>query len=845
MTARHWVALLTLTLGGSATAQDAKPDVTMPRTLTDKRMQPPGTFPEFPMRNDKKIDLIYFAASKGYPLRSAPEKESKPSGYVCAYLEMFLCLEDGFQTDTTYMLLAKQDQKGNYAPLGWIERSLVCTNTCTVDDETRIQKKAFLVNKPEAIRRGGELATVPIQLVPGAVPTPPLAKSMQLSVVLFIFQDHHDAATKTRWYLVGHEPVFLMDTVIKLIDSQGVDAARKFTAEVVLGWVPEDRVFLWMTREAIEFNRDNTLPAAAPRRGAEARVFEASADARAFARGKAGVEPLFQESFDKQGVSPAPANSRMRYPLARRTRSPRGDSDGGGDDPDGGLVLRVGFQGPVIGPDGKVSIEADAMAKLQVTMNGLKSQLANTEILFIIDATQSMEEGMRQAAVMVEFILQDVAKGGAQGVRFGIAFYKDYDAVIKKKEDIVKVFPMVDAGKPEAAAYLATLKALGVEGKLTGGGDPLEQVFLGLTAGIDETQFTPLSRKIVVTIGDRGDHAKDEDGKLAQAVVDRLFVPEDLSDPQRQKSLAPIEFYALQVVDPDKDADTRQYRDQLARVCRLYNAQRAGRCVEEVGEAKLYTLAQQKLFLDDLKARYAALKRRAGELEEQMRQVQLGRYDGIKAGGMMARLLEKERIPLDKLRGGVQVFSEGFVCSRHDKLPQVRTKYLMTDREVTELVGGVGTILSVQKAESDTPAGAAALNKLLVGLITGDAGSPDPDSEPMPTLAGRLVKLKGITFQSPLLQRTVEQLKNDDGGGGAASLQEFYDMKRRHKNLASALVNKRVVWPAEPEVKMVGPFALKIWNATETLEHDRTFSMPSASSGTIKWLWVDVETEMP
>ena len=62
-----------------------------------------------------------------------------------------------------YYLLGK-DSNGEYVSLGWVQSDQCAGKNgtvCLADPETRIYRKAFLVNKVDAINEDSELNTVP------------------------------------------------------------------------------------------------------------------------------------------------------------------------------------------------------------------------------------------------------------------------------------------------------------------------------------------------------------------------------------------------------------------------------------------------------------------------------------------------------------------------------------------------------------------------------------------------------------------------------------------------------------------------------------------------------------
>lgn len=315
---------------------------------------------------------------------------------------------------------------------------------------------------------------------------------------------------------------------------------------VVKGWVDERQVLTWSTRMARQWDRQSTLPGQTARRDGEGWVYKSPADAYAhdypeIYRNVLGQEPpsvkyAFVEVFktDPQlgRVSLEYEPYQMRYPVI--------DID---DDlakklfdgfpkvhPQGQQVNELKMIGAFGGFAGMSNQEVDKMRKY---VDNLKQAMKQTEILFVIDDTASMNfsETRDAIAVAIHSIIEEAEQKSHSEVLIATTFFNDTDGhepgwvpVITRKLEPVKQFgqTIVDIVRRHDLSF---------------GGDAREMVFLGLKKGIEDAEFTPNARRLVVLIGDAGDKSNEND--LAE--IKKLA---EWFEPERE---APIEFLAIQM----------------------------------------------------------------------------------------------------------------------------------------------------------------------------------------------------------------------------------------------------------------------------------------------------------
>src|SRR5262249_16399328 len=147
------------------------------------------------------------------------------------------------------------------------------------------------------------------------------------------------------------------------------------------------------------------------------------------------------------------------------------------------------------------------------------------------------------------------------------------------KEDIEKSVEVYKGGKlldfaKEGSAMSAHLRDRAKK-EVKDGGDPPEQVFRGLTAGLRKPLWTPYARKMVILIGDFGNNGRFDKGRKnapTEASIARLLNPPKGS---------PIELYAIQTINPDhdfrdlqKNVAAKGFRDQCKKILELSDRHR-------------------------------------------------------------------------------------------------------------------------------------------------------------------------------------------------------------------------------------------------------------------------------
>ncbi len=155
----------------------------------------------------------------------------------------------------------------------------------------------------------------------------------------------------------------------------------------------------------------------------------------------------------------------------------------------------------------------EATATIQAKLQTVKAKLANVNVLFVVDATQSMKNYFLPIAKSIgEIIRNNQDKGSTTNLRFGLAIYRDY----ADGEDAYRIIPLTSNHQSIANAVLA-IKPFSNDTDLP------EAQYNGLVRGIKEAGFDATHSNIVVLVGDAGNHQPDPKGRTVGEVVDLMF----------------------------------------------------------------------------------------------------------------------------------------------------------------------------------------------------------------------------------------------------------------------------------------------------------------------------------
>lgn len=510
----------------------------------------------------------------GVPIYSAPKADSMVLGRL-EYLED-VCLADGYpeafvsqtkdryrlnrderanNTDWALVCVPQDSQSTNIKSIrGWVPRRYLTDRLeAERDRTTQILKKAVPVTKPveenatekqRSMDRRGKVQSLlaPSELTdirPDGLP-PLRTPELDLYRLCFVYAEYGD------WLLISPDP------------SQSILASRENLRSNVFGWVPQERVARWNTRECFQWNRRTFTS----RISDPGKLFLSPADAIRYKQGM----PIAQQSFGepdprkRNGEIGELALDAMRFHLLL---NPRQAQQNGIDanaqwtydstSSSGQAFVNNLFEIGAVLSNGRINSEVE---RQQGQLESLAGELSDTELLFIIDDTHSMRFAFTVLANVVDKISQTFKeKPGDGDIRIGLCYYHDGDSA--------------EAAVTTTTTRLASIKeGAGLQlriGELTNrsknwtpgesGGDRLERMFDGIYHGVQAARFQTHSRKLVVLIGDCGEKGPLRGGSR--------YSLKDLAEQLVPEVGRPIEFHAIQVKNPKLNEDVASFETQI------------------------------------------------------------------------------------------------------------------------------------------------------------------------------------------------------------------------------------------------------------------------------------------
>lgn len=774
-------------------------------------------------------------------------------------------------------------------PVGWVQKDRVLTRPIAEFNRNNlIFQKGMIVNTVDTfLDKTVQNDELPIRRAPNEKAPPDPNKKLRLFNIFFVYGQATDADKKSH-VLLGSNPTF---------DPDPNPENLSHVSRVILGWVPRERVVEWNTRDALEWNRQSTLadeglrsnlhparkfdpknpPRGAPRRTTPGVVYSTP---EAADRGLQKAAPLegdirALETFDANGEGREMRREEMRFLVLDWVGPPRDPH------PAAGTLHRVGVLGGWKNSDGSSGPGAQQIEAYRKKLIELEKAWATTEILLVVDGTDSMAKWFIPIADSLKSLKATILKGRAlapsglkPAVRIGLVFYNDLtptNAVAVEpwrpktaRPDQTQVLWDFDAHIDEMIEGLdATPETKNLpraqqvsNHKFRDGGDRREMVFLGIRKGIDKAGFSPVARKMVVVIGDDGDRNYD-DPKFAKYY--ELYKPEKLVEKLVPGGgSAAIEFYAIQVVNP-KDDEQIAFARQMNDIVQLHaqaDPDTADRAKAKLGPRAGYATAA------DADQLYATIEKEYLRMAKQFatdKQI----LDDMLAGNPPTVLSpEREAIikkRLDELgdpemtwdkvraRRGFQLFEIGYVWEKPDGLnSQVRPRLLMNRKDLDSIVTGLGK-LDRSPAERPDP---KMLVESLVDLMAGDF-APAGEREQWAMTARKELKISsidvvlrkraGLKFNSPLFKQLV-----GDINAGQVEIQHRNDLLFVRDRLQDITKGDWCLYDVKEND--AGGIKYRSWKRDDaTRQNDettrRSFNLYGDRSS--DWYWIDQWREWP
>lgn len=371
---------------------------------------------------------------------------------------------------------------------GWVRKNaMLLWAHCIVTDEGRIDKKAMIMNTLDLV------SSRRVQL-----------QGLEADVVNFYYSSDLREAT-------GRESrMFELFFAYKITDSAVLlgrasrardESDREHMRNLILGWVPRNRVVMWDHRVAVEPNWDEQAVRERQQEGVSASIFPEQRDALSFQnrRNPANMAIIDEKSIKGDFYSERMLGEWFRYAVYHERD----------------YIMRLGVIGEINTPRGQ--LDKVTKAEIDRDVSIATARMRNINIVFVIDGTNSMQPYFQSVSDAIERSMQRLGRHSADdalnSMRFGAVVYRDYaerHRLTEIKElttnyrEVTRFLNSVDARDyydtdlPEAVYY----------GLMT--------ALLGLLTNDDETN-------IIVLVGDAGNHHRDDPSQVDESEIIELI----------------------------------------------------------------------------------------------------------------------------------------------------------------------------------------------------------------------------------------------------------------------------------------------------------------------------------
>jgi hypothetical protein len=783
------------------------------------------------LKPDPRNPATIYCLAAGIKLLQEPSPNSKPSGYPePRYLEGFFFVDEYQDRNQRKYYLLNKGEPGtiDFKYCGWIPADLALQGEgCMIDKPSGIQRKALIVNTPETLADKTKIEEVKPRKGPGL--NYETVDSLRYYNILFVFNESKDAATGEKHLCLGFQPYF-----------DRLSNGKNPIAKTIAGWIPEKSVYLWNTREAIQWQTNSNSVRKEP-----VKVFRTREDAIRYSEKPGAVnspKPIIEEIFDKNGRSPDWKKDKSRYPLLTMTTQEQLTDDSFGQ------LSKVGIIGDFVGGDGK--IERGTLDEMREKLAVISEEIKSIELLLVIDDTESMDNYFKNVVPdWINRIITTLQGQGDQNIRISLCFYNDIDqdlrnGPIKYLDDAVHYEHWEQMDPKGQAKVIDNLRMHSA----TRGGDSPEQLLHGLKTGLIKCSkgLKTKARKICILLGDTGNHLQDNCG---QNVQDEITQIANLLTPQGG---IPWEFMALQV-PPDKPGQQnipeyinfqKQAREILTKIksrrqCEIARIQKEnknlpGLELPEPAIGAVFTAKDIDGVGDILDKRYQDTIKVQRELQEQVLKLARGSLSaGAKILPELQEVLIKANIDVSMLKyNGQQIFIEGWVWDNNsNKEKQIQTNFLLSKKEIEDLSKLLGGINSVPQTIGGIK---EHLYRKLLDLANGDKEKivDLKIAEIFEEKTG--LKTKSKFFD--LLEKDITDAKMP------GVIDELNRVKKKEFLLNDILARKKCEYK-KAKIKLDNGKKEDTWEKFKEMDIDRIFKMPG--SETIEWVWIDSEEEFP
>lgn len=437
---------------------------------------------------------VVFAAREGLRLYQQADETSRVT-YTALFLDKF----EVMQKKGRYVFV-ENDAAPEIKGWGRIEQFIILPHA--IKTKHSITHKAVLINKLKRIQ--GSINIVNPLNAPHQKATP---TGKQLKILEFAnIYLYYPSERNPTYVLLGKKPFFYP------FEENAIGSVEN----TILGWVPAERVFTWDTREAFQPSKDRKHPIY---------YFANKEDMQSYYQKHPKDNkfptcdnvPTCKNRKDKELLvispdidtkidrSPWPPEA-FRYAILDQEADP-------------GQPFLIGVPGAT--PDiSRITQHIEKQSKV--------SEIR--DVVFLIDATKSMEPylvlaGKIAKKIMDKFRLKKDKLKEIGELRFGAAIYRDY------ADELPYQYEVVEDLTTQVSLMKKRLENISVRRNFERPNDPAyypEAVFQGIVHSVRGMNWKQGSRKLIIHIGDAGNHSRGQD-RFKENDIARLLVDNDIS----------------------------------------------------------------------------------------------------------------------------------------------------------------------------------------------------------------------------------------------------------------------------------------------------------------------------
>jgi len=437
---------------------------------------------------------IVFAAREGLRLYQQADETSRVT-YTALFLDKF----EVMQKKGRYVFV-ENDAAPEIKGWGRIEQFIILPHA--IKTKHSITHKAVLINKLKRIQ--GSINIVNPLNAPHKKATP---TGKQLKILEFAnIYLYYPSERNPTYVLLGKKPFFYP------FEENAIGSVEN----TILGWVPAERVFTWDTREAFQPSKDRKHPIyyfsnkkdmlSYYQKHPQDNKFPTCDNVPTCKNQKDKellvISPDIDSKIDR---SPWPPEA-FRYAILEQ-----------GTDP--GQPFLIGVPGAT--PDiSRITQHIEKQSKVSEVR----------DVVFLIDATKSMEPYLVLAGkiaknIMEKFRLKKDKLKEIGELRFGAAIYRDY------ADELPYQYEVVEDLTTQVSLMKKRLEHISVRRNFERPNDPAyypEAVFQGIVHSVRGMNWKQGSRKLVIHIGDAGNHSRGQD-RFKEKDIAKLLVENDIS----------------------------------------------------------------------------------------------------------------------------------------------------------------------------------------------------------------------------------------------------------------------------------------------------------------------------